>query len=75
MKKSVLITGSSHGIGAACAIAFAKEGYDVGINYLHSPDDAMQVAEQCRAEGADVQVYQADVSVHDDCVRMIREFI
>ena len=32
MKKSVLITGSSHGIGAACAVAFAREGYDVGIN-------------------------------------------
>ena len=52
MKKSVLITGSSHGIGAACAEAFAKEGYDVGINYCNSPDGAMEVAEKCRALGA-----------------------
>ncbi len=75
MKKSVLITGSSHGIGAACALAFAREGYDVGVNYNRSPEDAMQVAEQCRAAGADVQVYQADVSLHEDCVRMLRDFI
>ena len=75
MKKSVLITGSSHGIGAACAVAFAREGYDVGINYLHSPEDAQKVAEQCRELGADAQIYQADVSLHEDCVRMIDAFI
>jgi len=75
MKPSVLITGSSHGIGAACAVAFAREGYDVGINYHNSPEDAQHVAEQCRALGADAQIYQADVSVHEDCVRMVRAFI
>lgn len=75
MKKSVLITGSSHGIGAACAVAFAREGYDVGINYLHSPEDAQKVAEQCRELGADAQIYHADVSLHEDCVRMIDAFI
>ena len=32
-RKAILVTGSSHGIGAATVIAFAKDGYDVGINY------------------------------------------
>ena len=75
MKKSVLITGSSHGIGAAAAVAFAREGYDVGINYLNSLEDAQQVAEQCREAGADAQTYQADVSKRDQCERMLEAFI
>lgn len=75
MKKSVLITGSSHGIGAACAEAFAKEGYDVGINYCNSPEGAQEVAEKCRALGADAQVYKADVSKREDCENMLNAFI
>ena len=34
--RNVLITGSSHGIGAAAVIAFAKLGCNVGINYAKS---------------------------------------
>lgn len=75
MKKSVLITGSSHGIGAACAEAFAKEGYDVGINYCNSPEGAQEVAERCRALGANAQIYKADVSKREDCENMLNAFI
>ena len=75
MKKSILITGSSHGIGAATAIAFAKDGYDVGINYNKSPEGAQEVAEKCSALGADAQIYQADVSKSEDCERMLNAFI
>jgi len=74
-KKSVLITGSSHGIGAAAVIAFAKEGYDVGINYCNSPADAEDVARQCREIGADAQIYKADVSKREDCENMLHAFI
>lgn len=75
MRKTILVTGSSHGIGAATVEAFSKDGYDVGINYCHSPNDAMEVAERCRALGADAQVYQADVSRREDCERMLNAFI
>jgi NAD(P)-dependent dehydrogenase (short-subunit alcohol dehydrogenase family) len=75
MKKSVLITGSSHGIGAACAIAFAKEGYDVGINYFNSPQGAREVAEKCREQGAKAEIYQADVSKRPACEQMLNAFI
>ena len=75
MKKTILVTGSSHGIGAACVEAFAKDGYDVGINYCKSPGDAAEVAEKCRALGADAQVYQADVSKREDCERMLNAFL
>ena len=36
-RKAILVTGSSHGIGAATVIAFAKDGYDVGINSTKRP--------------------------------------
>lgn len=75
MKKSVLITGSSHGIGAAAAIAFAREGYDVGINYCKTPEGAEKTAEEARRFGTDVTVYRADVSRHDECKAMLEAFI
>lgn len=75
MKKAVLITGSSHGIGAACAIGFAREGYDVGINYLSSAQGAQDIADQCKALGSDAAIFQADVSRRDQCEAMIAGFI
>lgn len=75
MKKSVFITGSSRGIGAACAVAFAKEGYNVGINYHYSAEGAQEVAEECRAFGADAQIYKGDVSKRDQCEEMLKSFI
>ncbi len=75
MRKSVLITGSSSGIGRACALAFAKEGYDVGINYHTDHDGAQKVADQCRSLGADAQVYLADISKRVNCESMLRQFL
>ena len=75
MKKTILVTGSSNGIGAAAVEAFAKDGYDVGINYCNSPADAEEVAARCCAYGADAQVYQADVSKREDCERMMNAFL
>lgn len=43
MKKTVLITGASRGIGRATAIAFAKEDYRVIINYFQSVHPAQQL--------------------------------
>lgn len=75
MKKSVLITGSSHGIGAAAAIAFAENGYDVGVNYFKTPDGAEETARQCREAGADAQVFRADVSKREQCEKLVADFI
>ena len=77
MARNVLITGSSRGIGAAAALAFAKEGCNVGINH-HSctnSDAAHEVAHACRKEGVKAEVYVADVSQHDQCQTMLANFI
>ncbi len=77
MARNVLITGSSRGIGAAAALAFAKEGCNVGINH-HSctnSDAAHEVADACRKEGVKAEVYVADVSQHDQCQTMLANFI
>jgi len=75
MARNVLVTGSSHGIGAATAIAFAKLGDNVGIVYNKTKDGAEATAAACREYGVDVQIYKADLSVRDECVRLMEEFL
>ena len=57
----VLITGASRGIGAACALAFAREGYDVAINYCRSEEKANQLVTEIKALGARAFAVCADV--------------
>ncbi len=57
----VLITGASGGIGQACALAFAKAGYNVIIHYSSSKEKAEAVSAQCVAVGVKTYLYGADV--------------
>ena len=75
MSKNALITGSSHGIGAATAVALAKEGYNVGITYCKNPEGARQVQAQCLAFGVEAKLYGADFQVRQDCERLMAEFL
>ncbi len=75
MSKNVLITGSSHGIGAAAAIAFAKEGYNVGVTYNKNPDGAYDIAKKCEAFGVKTVVLGGDVGEHDVCKKMMEDFL
>jgi len=71
--RACLITGASSGIGAACALRFARAGYSVAIGNLGAATrvDAEAVAAQCRETGADVMIVDCDVSRDDDCVAAI----
>jgi len=69
-----LITGSSRGIGRACALRMAEAGADVIINYVVSKPAAMEVAEQIKALGRNVAVVRADVAEREDIEAMI-EFV
>lgn len=57
-----LITGASRGIGAAIAIALAKVGMDVAVNYHSRAEDAERVVAGIRTLGRRVITIRADVA-------------
>lgn len=60
--KTVLITGSSRGIGAETALAFAREGCNVVITFLGEVGAAEDIQKQCLAGGAKAcEIVQLDV--------------
>lgn len=61
-KKVLLITGGSRGIGAACALLAADQGYHLAINYRKDLAAAEKVATAARAKGVAAQCYQADIA-------------
>jgi NAD(P)-dependent dehydrogenase (short-subunit alcohol dehydrogenase family) len=68
--RTALVTGASRGIGAAIAVALAKEGTNVAINYNSNREAADKVAEACRAFGVKAGVYQADITDFEQCKAM-----
>ena len=69
--KAALVTGGDSGIGAAVAIAFAKEGADVAIAYYSSDDDAQTVAERIRELGRRALVFKGDIGDEAFCRDMV----
>ncbi|HEY7168573.1 MAG TPA: SDR family oxidoreductase [Candidatus Binatia bacterium] len=67
-KPVALVTGASTGIGRHAAIALAKNGYDVVINFSRSDDAAKITARECDHEGARTLLFRCDVS-DDSAVR------
>ncbi len=74
-KKVVLITGASKGIGANTAIKFAKEGYDVVINYNTSKQEALKILDTVKQYGSDATIIKADISNETDINNMVEEVI
>lgn len=60
--RSVLVTGASRGIGAAAAVACARQGWDVAVNCARDTAAAEAVAAQVRALGRRAIVVPADVA-------------
>lgn len=71
----VLITGASKGIGQATAVRFAKEGYDVVVNYFSSEDGALVTKQLVEKYNVDCMAYKCDVSKEQEVKNMIDSII
>lgn len=72
--RKVLVTGGDSGIGRAAAIAFAREGADVAINYLPSEQsDAEDVAQWVQKAGRKAILLPGDVQDENFCCQMVEE--
>lgn len=62
MRRTVLITGGSRGIGRACVTLFARRGWSVSFFCREREDCARELTESLRGEGCDVRWLRCDVS-------------
>lgn len=70
--RKMLVTGGDSGIGRAAAIAYAREGADVAINYLPiEQNDADEVAELIKAAGRKVVLIPGDLSEESFCKTLV----
>lgn len=68
---TALVTGASHGIGRAIALAFAEEGADVAVNYARDREAAERVVSEIAAMGRRAVALQADVADPAEVRRMV----
>ena len=66
MNKSVLVTGSSRGIGKAIALRLARDGYDIIVHCRSRRGEADAVAQTIVARGRQARVLQFDISARDE---------
>jgi NAD(P)-dependent dehydrogenase (short-subunit alcohol dehydrogenase family) len=74
--RKALITGGDSGIGAATAIAFAREGADVALSYLpEEEEDAARIADILREAGANVATIPGDLRDPEYCRTLVSEAV
>lgn len=74
--RKALVTGGDSGIGRATAIAYAREGADVAINYLPAEEsDAKEVIELIRAAGRKAVALPGDIRNEDFCEKLVADAV
>ncbi|MCK5190114.1 MAG: 3-oxoacyl-ACP reductase FabG [Methylococcales bacterium] len=75
MSNTVLVTGSSRGIGKAIALYLASKGYDIVVHCRSRRTEADQVATEIREMGQAARVLQFDLSDRQQCAEVLLEDI
>lgn len=72
--RKALITGADSGIGAAVAIAFAREGADVALNFLEvEEEDAQHVIDTIRETGRKAVALPGDIRDKEFCTQLVED--
>lgn len=72
--KNTLITGAKR-IGKTVAHEIAKKGSNLAIIYNSSKAEALEVVEECRGTGVQVEIFQANLSSEEDIKRVVDEVV
>ena len=74
--RKALITGADSGIGAAVAIAFAREGADVALSYLpEEEEDAQHVKGVIEDAGRKAYLFPGDLATREACATLVEEAV
>ena len=73
--KTALVTGSSRGVGRAIALAYAREGANVTVNYTSNKDAADEVVAEIEKMGRNAVPFKADVAIADDAEALVANTI
>ena len=75
MNKLALITGGTRGIGKQIALTFAKEGYDIAINYRTENDDLKNTKREIETNNVKCFAVQGDVTKFEDCEKFVKQIV
>jgi glucose 1-dehydrogenase len=73
--KVAIVTGGSSGIGQAIALAFAREGAAVAVNYARNAEGAEAAVKEIEGRGGRAIAIQADVSKPEDVKNLVRQTV
>lgn len=71
MKKTVIVTGGSNGIGKCIVEDLSKNEYNVILNYNKSENNAKKIQEELKQKGFEIDIFKADVSKREEVKKLI----
>ena len=75
MSKVALITGGTRGIGKQIALTFAKEGYNIAINYRTENEDLKNTKKEIEENNVKCFTFQGDVTNFKDCEQFVKQIV
>lgn len=70
--KTVIVTGSSRGIGAAIVKELAKNNYNVILNYNNSEEAAKLIQKELQEENIKIEIFKADISKREEVKKLVK---
>ena len=75
MNKLAIITGGTRGIGKQIALTFAKEGYNIAINYRTENEDLKNTKKEREENNVKCFTFQGDVTNFKDCEQFVKQIV